>query len=243
MQNPTYKLEVFEGPLDLLLHLISKNKINIRDIPVSELLDQYMQHIEYMRRENLDIASDFLTMASRLVYIKTVSLLPKSDEAERLKEELVGELIEYQLCKQIAERLSQRANFDQFVKDESPIEFDRTYTLSHDVAVLYKAYLAAVGRGKKKQIPSTENFTQLVATKIVSVPGKTIGILKRLYRRGSTSFDAFFEEATSRSELVATFLALLELIRKKRIEIDDEDNITLSVGGGKDWKSKNSEEQ
>lgn len=243
MQAPTYKLEVFEGPLDLLLHLISKRKINIRDISVSELLEQYMEHIEYMKQENMDIASDFLEMASRLVYIKTVSLLPKSDEAERLTEELVGELIEYQLCKQVAERLATRANFDSFVKDESPIEFDRTYTLSHDVAVLYRAYIAAVGRGKKKLPPSKDNFAPIVASKIVSVQGKAVGILKRLYRRGRATYDEFFEEAQSRSELIATFLALLELIRKKRIEMDEEENITLSVGGGKNWKSKNSEER
>ena len=81
----SYKLDVFEGPLDLLLFLISKNKLNIYDIPVAELLEQYMQHIDLMRLENMDVSSEFLTMASRLVYIKTAMLLPRKEEAEELK--------------------------------------------------------------------------------------------------------------------------------------------------------------
>ncbi len=239
MESPSYKLEVFEGPLDLLLSLISKNKLDITDIPISELLTQYLEHIEYMRRENLDISSEFLTMASRLVYIKTVSLMPKSEEAEELKKELVGELMEYQLCKQIAEKLALRANFDSFVKDESPIEFDRTYTLSHEAIVIYKAYIAAVGRGKRKLPPPVDSFTPLVATRIISVPEKAISILKRLYKKKTVTFDELFESAESRSEMVATFLALLELIKKNRIEMDENENLTMANGGGRTWKSKN----
>ena len=89
-----YKLDSFEGPLDLLLSLIAKNKINIYDIQISELLEQYMEQIELMRENQMDIASEFLAMASRLVYIKSAMLLPKyEDEAEELKKELSGQLI------------------------------------------------------------------------------------------------------------------------------------------------------
>lgn len=95
MDKISYKLPVFEGPLDLLLHLISKNKLNIYDIEISSLLDQYMEHIELMKTQDMDVASEFLEMAARLVYIKTISLLPKHEETEELKRELTGQLLEY----------------------------------------------------------------------------------------------------------------------------------------------------
>ena len=96
-QQLSYKLTVFEGPLDLLLTLIAKNKIDITDIIIADLLDQYMEQIKLMQEEELDVASEFLEMASRLVYIKSVSLLPKyEEEAEELKKELTGQLLEYQ---------------------------------------------------------------------------------------------------------------------------------------------------
>ena len=103
----SYKLEDFEGPLDLMLQLIAKNKLNINDIKLTLLIDQYLEHIEKMQiTEDMDVASDFLQMASRLIYIKTVSLLPKHEEIEQLKEQLTGELIEYQICREAAKKLA-----------------------------------------------------------------------------------------------------------------------------------------
>ena len=96
MEKLSYKLEKFEGPLDLLLTLITKNKLNIFDIQISELCDQYMEQINRMKDLDMDVASEFLEMAARLVYIKTVSLLPKHEEADALKQELTGQLLEYQ---------------------------------------------------------------------------------------------------------------------------------------------------
>lgn len=235
MEKLSFKLEVFEGPLDLLLHLISKNKLNIYDIPVAQLLEQYLEHIELMHRENIEVKSDFLAMASRLVYIKTAMLMPRKEVAEELKRELEGELIEYQMCRMVAQKLAQRANFDLFSRSEMEIEHDQSYKLHHDAKVIYEAYIAAVGRGKRRLPPSRSNFEKIVSTKIVSVPSKAIGILKRLYRRRFAKINDLFMEAESRSELVATFLALLELIRKKRIELDEEDTITLVNGGGNNW--------
>ena len=127
-----YKLDVFEGPLDLLLSLISKNKIDIYDIQISDLLDQYMEQIGKMRENRMDIASEFLTMASRLVYIKSVMLLPKyEEEAEELKKELTGQLLEYAVCREIAAKLGTIYDFDTYCKDASPVEYDMTYTRSH----------------------------------------------------------------------------------------------------------------
>ena len=103
METLSYKLEVFEGPLDLLLTLIAKNKLNIYDIPIALLLEQYMEQIERMQAENLDVASEFLEMAARLVHIKSVSLLPKREEEEVLRRELTGQLLKYKQCRETAE--------------------------------------------------------------------------------------------------------------------------------------------
>jgi len=239
----SYKLEKFEGPLDLLLQLISKNKLNIYDIPVAELLDQYMEHIRQMQEADIDVASEFLTMASRLIYIKTVSLLPKSEEAEVLKRELVGELIEYQLACEVAKSLAQRANFDQFTRDEMVIEADRTYKLHHDVSVLYKAYITAAGRGKAKEQPSTQVFTKIVARPVVSVNSRIVHILRRLYKTPALNVEELFMQSTSKSEAVATFLAVLELLKHERVIIDDDANIQFSNGGERQWKRRKSTEQ
>ena len=95
MEKLNYKLEVFEGPMDLLLHLITKHKLDIYDIPIVELVEQYTSYVREMQEENMEVASEFLEMAARLVYIKTVSLLPVYEEAEELKNELRDELLEY----------------------------------------------------------------------------------------------------------------------------------------------------
>lgn len=242
VEKISYKLEKFEGPLDLLLHLISKNKLSIYDIPVSELLVQYLEHIEAMRQADMEVASEFLAMATRLVYIKTAMLMPRREEAEELKKELEGELIEYQLCREVAERLAQRANFDRFSREEMKLEFEGGYRVQHEPAVIYRAYLAALGRGKKHLPPPVTSFEAIVAKKVVSVQSRVICILKQLYRRGSIGYEELFSRSSSRSELVATFIALLELVKNKRVGID-EDRVNLINGGGRNWRSKNSEQQ
>lgn len=242
MEKISYKLEVFEGPLDLLLHLISKNKLNIYDIPVAQLLDQYLEHIELMRMADMDVASEFLTMASRLVYIKTAMLMPRQEEAEELKRELSGQLIEYQLCRAMAQKLANRANFDQFARETTVIDADRSYRLSHDPAELISAYMAAVGRGKRLQPPSKEVFGKIVAKPVVSVSSRVVHILKRLYKTQVCPLKSLYFESRSKSEAVATFLAVLDLLKAARIDLDDDLNLRL-IGGGRRWKSKSFSEQ
>ncbi|MDR1002353.1 MAG: segregation/condensation protein A [Oscillospiraceae bacterium] len=222
MEKLSYKLEIFEGPLDVLLFLISKNKLDIYDISVSELLEQYMLHIGAMRESDMEVASEFLIMATRLVYIKTAMLMPQKEQAEALKQELEGELIEYQLCRELAVKLSERADFDRFSREEMKIDLDKSYKHRHSVSEIYKAYLAAAGRGKRREPPSAERFEAIVAKKTVSVESKVIGILKRLYRFKTVQFAQLFDRAESKSDLVATFLALLELIKHKRIYVEDD---------------------
>lgn len=243
MEKLSYKLEVFEGPLDLLLYLISKNKLNIYDIPVAELLEQYMEHIDMMRLENMDISSEFLTMASRLVYIKTAMLMPRKEEAEELKKELSGELIEYQLCKQMAGKLAEQASFDGFTRKEMKIDHDTTYSRVHSPGELLKAYINAVGRGMRRKPPSKENFRAIVGKKIVSVTERIGYVLKKIYKSHRLKFSALFEHAESRSELIATFLAVLDLIRNRKVNIDDNEVMTINESGGRNWNQTDSEPQ
>ena len=169
MEKISYKLDVFEGPLDLLLHLIEKNKLNIYDILISELLDQYMEQINLMQQLDLDIAGEFLSMASRLIQIKSAMLLPKYEEAEDMRRELSGQLIEYRKCKRVAAMLSQRISFDSFCREPTKIKADMKYRRIHEPDCLIPAYLAAAGRGKAKIPPSKEAFEGIVARRIVSV--------------------------------------------------------------------------
>lgn len=231
MEVISYKLEMFEGPLDLLLSLISKNKLNIYDINVSELLDQYMEQIETMKENRMEIASEFLEMAARLVYIKTVMLLPKHDEGEQLKKELTGELLEYQVCKDMAAKLSTMTDgFQRFVRGPMKIEADKLYKRAHAPNELIEAYYSAVGRGLRKLPPPVESFTPLVAKKIVSVSSRVVHILRGLRAKSKIKFHSLFDHAESRSELVATFLAVLELVKAKRVHVSgDKDNMTVSV--------------
>ncbi|MEE3333130.1 MAG: segregation/condensation protein A [Ruminococcus sp.] len=222
----SYKLDVYEGPLDLLLNLISKNKINIYDIQISVLLEQYMEQIELMRENQMDIASEFLAMASRLVYIKSAMLLPKyEDEAEELKKELSGQLIEYQLTKQIAEKMSAIYDFDTFYKDASPVKFDLTYNRKHDPQDIVRGYIDAVGRGRRKLPPPQSAFSGIIERKIVSVNARIISVMRKLWHGKRVRYHELFTAANERSELVATFLAVLELVKGKRVRIDgDGDN-------------------
>lgn len=234
MEAISYKLSEFEGPLDLLLHLISKNKLNIYDIEISVLLAQYMEHIDKMKEKDMDIASEFLEMAARLVYIKTVSLLPKHEESEELKKELSGELIEYQECKKVAKILSENIDFNSFTRDSANIDYDMSYKKKHDLKEIYNAYLTVIGKNKNKIPVKKEEFSGIVSRKIVSVSSRIIFVLKKLKRVKKLKYEALFEDSKNKSELVATFLAVLELVKGRELCIDDENDVVTVklIGGG-----------
>ena len=219
----SYKLEGFEGPLDLLLQLIARNKYNIYDIPLLDLIEQYLEQIENIRQNEMEVESEFLEMASRLLYIKTVSLLPKHDEIVKLKEELTGELLEYMVCQQMAKKFGEmQGGFDLFVRKPGEFEFDKTYELVHPKDVMFESYLAAVGRGQRRLPPSTAPFTKIVAKKIVAVSTKIIYVIRNLYKGGKSKLSDLYKTAESRSELVATFLAVLELCKANRVKVEGE---------------------
>ena len=224
METISYKLPDFEGPLDLLLYLVQKNKLNIYDIPIAQVLEQYLAAIRCMQAYDMEVASEFLEMAARLTYIKSVMLLPRyEEETADLKRELTGQLMEYQLCQQMARRLAtDYVGGDLFVREPEDIEPDLTYHRTHRPEEMLDAYLAAAGRGKRRLPPPAQAFSGIVSRKIVSVASRITYVLRQLYTRQAGGYASLFDHAASKSELVATFLALLELIKSKRIRVDGE---------------------
>lgn len=224
MEKISYTLPVFEGPMDLLLSLITKHKLDIMDIPIVELVDQYTSYVRQMQESDMEVASEFLEMAARLVYIKTVSLLPKHEEADQLKMELQGELLEYRDCQIMAEKLKAEAHgFDLITKKPQIIDKDETYRLLHEPDELFSAYISALGKGRRKLPPPIESFTAIVTKKIVSVSSKIVFILRRALKGDELKFSSLIEASESRSDMVATFLAVLELVKAKRIKTVDDD--------------------
>ena len=238
MEEPLqFKLEGFEGPLDLLLHLIAKHKLDIQNIEITILLTQYLDYIGQMKRANMEIAASFLSMAARLVYIKTASLLPKyEEESEQLKRELSGQLIEYQLLKEVVQKMQQRYQDGIYIRSPMEIKADLTYSFTHDSTVLAAAYLAAAGRGKRRLPPPRAAFSQIVSRRIVPVESRILYVLDRLYREDFIPYETFFESG-DRSERVATFLAMLELIKTGRICVSD-DNKTVYFAPGQPPQEK-----
>lgn len=231
MEAFSYQLPVFEGPLDLLLHLIAKNKLTITDISICDLLDQYMAHIRAWQENEMEVASEFLEMASRLVYLKSAYLLPRPEEAEQLNEQLTDELLAYQACRQLAQMLSGRTDgFDRFVRPPTQPPIDPTYALSHEGGVLVQYYLAAVGRGRRRLPPPEAHFTPIVKKAVISVASRITVVLRRLWNGQKIKAQTFFSGAKSRSEAVATFLAVLELIRERRIRINEKDELSMVKG-------------
>ncbi len=237
-----YKTEAFEGPLDLLLSLIAKNKLNIYDIPIAFLIEQYISQIELMQASNMEVAAEFLDMAARLVHIKSVSLLPKhEEEEEELKRELTGSLLEYRLCKIMAGKLMQMYSSDKLVKKSEKISIDNRYTRIHQADILTAYYFSAVGRGKRFLPAPLEKFSGIISHRVVSVASQVISVLRKLFVKGKAKYSELFTDKVDRSEKVATFLALLALVKDKRVIIEeenDEKNILLVKRGHKVFRQK-----
>lgn len=225
-----FKLDVFTGPLDLLLHLISKHQLNINDIEITKLLEQYLLYMEEAKRQDLELAGEFLEMAARLVYIKTVSLLPKPEEAERIKQELQGALIEYALCQQAAGKLRELFIADDiFVRKPMKLaKLKQTYQLTHPASTLAETY-AQIGKTRLNGRALSEKITDTVTQeRVVSVTSKVVHVLRRLYGGHAVEVASLYEGLTDRSARVATFLAVLELTRFGRIRLN-EDNTVLTM--------------
>lgn len=231
----SYKLDVFEGPLDLLLNLIAKNKLNIYDIPIAELLEQYMAQIHEMQAADMDVASEFLEMAARLVHIKSVSLLPKKEEEAALKQELTGQLLEYQQCKEAAMRLRERFSLDGIVRAQADIPANLTYKRHHKPQELLSAYLSMLGKKKPPEPQKPEDtISKLITRRVVSVASQIVFVLRSLWKKRHVSLKELFRGKNDPSERVAAFLAVLELVKDKRLRVDgdgEDCEIKLTNGG------------
>lgn len=231
----SYKLDVFEGPLDLLLNLIAKNKLNIYDIPIAELLEQYMAQIHEMQAADMDVASEFLEMAARLVHIKSISLLPKKEEEAALKQELTGQLLEYQQCKDAAMRLRERFSLDGIVRAQADIPADLTYKRHHKPQELLSAYLSMLGKKKPPEPQKPEDtISKLITRRVVSVASQIVFVLRSLWKKRHVSLKELFRGKNDPSERVAAFLAVLELVKDKRLRVDgdgEDCEIKLTNGG------------
>ena len=204
----TFKIEDFEGPLDLLLYLVGKNKMNLYDINIMALIEQYTAAIREMQQDRMEVSSEFIDMAAHLVQMKSALLLPRSPEAERMKAELTGRLIEYSACKEVAAQLGSRAR-------------------RHDPNWLVQAWFNLMGRSTRKRKPTQEKFEPLVTAPFVSVASRVSHMLRGLLKGRLQKMGELFSREESRSTNVATFLALLELIRAGRVQVDDSGALQL----------------
>ena len=234
-----FKTEKYEGPLDLLLTLISKNKMSIFDIRISELFEQYMAYVGEMQRLDMEIAGEFITMAAELMYIKSKMLLPKPEE-EDPRQELVRKLMEYKTAKEAAKLLSERESefAGRFEKDTDEIKpsFDENIRLDSNLlsAALAKIFIRDAERREAETLAPMEAIAPMVHRKVVSVGGRIIFILRKMYRRGSVHFEEIFDGAEGRSEIITIFYALLELLRTGRVTMrraeGDVDGTNIVLG-------------
>lgn len=238
MQTIKVKLEAFEGPFDLLYHLIEKNEIDIYDIPIAQLTDQYLEYLDSVQDRNMDTMSEFLVMAATLLEIKSKMLLPvpKNEQEETQKdprEELVAKLIEYKKFKDITDNLKQKrehAALLLFKQEENGLkrlkkekhvqeldEFLEGITLND----IYKAF-EEVMRRKEVKIDKVRSQFQSVERDLYTIEERMDYIKDLLILNPKVTFDSIFREDTRKIEIVVTFLALLELIKCKEVTIKQE---------------------
>lgn len=235
MAELSFKLETFEGPLDLLLSLITKNKIDIYDIPISVIFEQYLEYLEEMRKMDMNIAGEFITMAAELMLIKSRMMLPKSvlETEEDPRARLAAALIEYKRAKEAAIMLA--ANYEQFAgrlvkpADESPYE-SLPELVDQDPVLLEEAFVRIVERSKKlKSILSSPEKTleNLLKHRVTPIPEKIFGIMRHLYKFGDTVFSDLLLMSRTRSDVIASFVAVLELLKVRRISYTAQDDDLL----------------
>ena len=216
----TFHLEDFDGPLELLLALVAKHKMDLHNIPILELIDQYTRTVEQADPDP-EAASAFIEMAARLVEMKSYLLLPRSEEGERLKQEFTGQLIEYDQCRRMA---------PVFVRPPAEMEFDTAYDLHHAPQVLADYWAALSGRTKLRREPTQQQFEPLVTAPMVSVTSRVVYILRHLISGTAAKMSQLFSRQQTRSTNVATFLALLELVRGGRVKLDEQGQLTMQRG-------------
>lgn len=245
MAEPQYKLEGivhtkteiredFEGPLDVIFLLLSKNKIEIQDVSITAILEQYLAYLDEMKQLDMQIASEFITMASHLMLIKTKMLLSAAEQAEAESEldQLRQSLLErrrreaMEQIRQAIVQLEPRNEIGRciFTKEPEPLPKEKTYRYQHSAADLLRALDLIAERNQRQLPPPTANFKGIVAKEPYPVNRKAGEVLRQLVLRGVERLKSLFRGNKSRSEIVATFLAILELCKTNSVVLEDDNS-------------------
>ena len=245
MSEPKYRLEGivhtrteiredFEGPLDVIFELLSKNKIEIQDVSITAILEQYLNYLEEMKRLDMEIASEFITMASHLMLIKTKMLLSAAEQAEAESElDLLRQSLVDRKRKEAMEQirlavteLEPRNEIGRclFTKDPEPLRREQGYRYQHDVRDLLRALDMISERNQRQLPPPTMNFKGIVGKEPYPIGRKTGEVLRQLVLRGVERLKNLFKGNKSRSEIVATFLAVLDLCKTNSVTLEDDIN-------------------
>ncbi len=235
MDTPSFKLPIFEGPLDLLLHLVQKHKIDLADIPIAEITAQYIAYIEEMERMDMEVTGDFLTMASHLLYIKSRSLLPRveAEEEEDPREELAERLRLYREIKMVAEKLDtmQFATIDNYFKTPEALSKVPLENAQMPIETLYNAFLRVCARLEDNAPPPITAFREIVHVPHVSL-GEQIQYVSRMFRKKRRCvFSEIFEGMRYKNEVIATFLAVLHLVSRGKLLIEEQNEEIFLIGG------------
>ena len=223
------KIENFEGPLDLLCHLIDKNKMNIYDINLSEITDQYIDYLKEQEKMNLEIASEFLVMASTLLYLKSKNLLPKQEEAEEeiTEEELIRRIIEYKKFKEISKVFKQNylEYSNRYYKIPEKIELPKQkIEKDYDKNVIPEIYKDVIEKNEQKINQNAKNIEKIAITDNYTVASKVRQMFKVLVKQKSFIFNKLFSiKKHNKQEVVTAFSGLLELSRRSKVETDQEE--------------------
>ncbi len=229
MEQLSFKLDAFEGPLDLLLMLIKKNKVSIYDIPIATILDQYLEVMRSMKEMDLEVSSEFLVLAATLLQIKSKMLLPKDDdeEEEDPRTELVRRLLEYQQIKESLDFFRERENsaVGLFFKTPDAIERPPAQMNYSKMTLenLLEAYKVSQVKLERKLPPPKRSFSGIVGYEKVSIKDKVRKIWNGLVSKGKMLFRDIFKGIKSKPEAVASFLAVLEMIKLNKIVVEDTD--------------------
>ena len=229
MDALTYRLDQFEGPLDLLLTLIQKNKVSITDIPISLICDQYMEYIVSAQELDMDVASEFLVMASELMLIKSKMLLPREEtEEDDPRATLTDALLRYQQAKEAAAKLTPMYAYysGRMVKDTDEISIDKTFVQDQDVTSLCAAIRRIVAYNNALEKAATTTFTPMISKPIIPVEIKIVSIIKHIEKRGVASLSDLLCDEVTLPDMIASFLGVLELIKVRKILVQENGDNT-----------------
>ncbi len=247
MSEISFKTEVFEGPLDLLLHLIGKNKVSICDIPISLITDQYFEYIALMQELDMEFSGEFLVMASQLLYIKSKMLLPVDEEEEEdPRAELQDRLIEYKRYKEISGEMDKLSHsMDNVIfKGAEPLNLPKVKTENKEIPIerLFEAFYTIIDRSASKKPIDPKMFKRVIGRTNYSVRTASKSVLSKLKKGEKAAFESLFAGLRVRGEYVATFLALLELIKENVVTVTEQGNSLYCERGENDVELDNWEE-